>query len=390
MDMTMRLLALLAAALLGACAVPAGRSSLGSGEMTPAMLLEASPLASGTALPEVGREDILSMTPEMVAFLAGYVNPEHNEYFRLKRLLYAVMGEGTFDLVYDDRTRTAPETFYEQRGNCLSFTNMFVAMARHAGLDARYQEVEIPAEWSLAGEAFLFSQHVNVFLDLNHYDTRIVDFNIVDFNSGYPGRVISDARARAHYFNNIGVEHMLDGDTVIALANFRASVHESPDFAPAWINLGTLHRREGFAAHAEAAYLQSLETDPFNLVAMSNLANLYEEEGLLERADEYRARVESHRNRNPYYRFYVASEDFMNGDYESAIGHLRYAIRKRKDEPRFYSLLSLSYLMSGDKIAAERWMKKAEAVASQSTDRPADQQKYHNKLQWLINTDNRG
>ena len=384
MTMTMRLAALAAAFLLGACAVPAGRSSLGEGDITPGMLLEASPLASAATLPEVGREDILYVSPEMHEFLKGYVTPDQNEYFRLQQLLYAVMGEGKFQLVYDDRTRTAQETFRDQRGNCLSFTNMFVAMARYAGLDAYYQEVEIPAQWSLSGQAFLLSQHVNVFMDLSHDETRIVDFNILDFNTSYERRVISDERARAHYFNNIGVEHMLEGGTALALANFRASVLEDQNFAPAWINLGILHRREGLPAYAETAYLQALQADRYNLVAMSNLANLYEQEGLVERAAEYRARVVSHRNKNPYYRFHVASEAFINGDYDAAISHVKYAIRKRKDEPRFYSLLSLSYLMGGDKASAERWMKKAEAVAAQSADPAADQQKYHHKLEWLM------
>lgn len=384
MTATRRVLAGAAATLLGACAAPSSFTSLGSGEFTPAMLLEASPLASGVELPEVARDDMLSVTPKMSEFLDGYIRAEQSEHSRLKQLVYAVMGEGKFQLVYDDRTRTAQETFRDQRGNCLSFTNLFVAMARHVGLNARYQEVQVPAEWSLAGQAFLLSQHVNVFLELGHEDIRIVDFNIFDFHTSYERQVISDARARAHYFNNIGVEHMLDGGTLLALTNFRASLRDDPVFAPAWVNLGILHRREGYAAHAEAAYLQALQVDRSNLVAMSNLANLYEQEGLVQRAAEYRRKVESHRNRNPYYRYTLASEAFVNGDYEAAMGHLRNAIRKRDDEPRFYSLLSLSHLMSGDKAAAERWMKKAEAVAAQSSGQASDQQRYHHKLEWLM------
>jgi Flp pilus assembly protein TadD len=326
------------------------------------------------------RNDVLGLTPDMQAFLDAYVNPHDNQYARLQRLTYAIMGEGKFELIYDDRTRTAQETFRDQRGNCLSFTNMFVAMARHIGLDARYEEVEIPPDWSLSGQAFLLSQHVNVFVQLSHAETRIVDFNMLDFNTSYERRIISDQRGRAHYFNNIGVEHMLGADTPGAHRNFVASVREDRTFAPAWINLGILHRREGYPAYAEAAYLQALDADRFNLVAMSNLASLYEQEGLTERAAAYRELVNSHRMRNPYYRFQLAIDAFVSGDYSVAVDHLKYAIRKRDDEPRFYSLLSLSYLMSGDKEAAQRWMKKAEAVASEA----ADQEKYHHKLEWLM------
>jgi hypothetical protein len=45
--------------------------------------------------------------------------------------------------------------------------------------------------------------------------------------------------------------------------------------------------------------------------------------------------------------------------------------------------MSLSYLMSGEKEEAQRWMKKAEEVAEAT----ADQQKYHHKLDLLMSQD---
>jgi Flp pilus assembly protein TadD len=116
---------------------------------------------------------------------------------------------------------------------------------------------------------------------------------------------------------------------------------------------------------------------------MSNLANLYQALGHADLAAEYLERVNTHRKRNPYYRFQLANEAFINGDYDTAIEHIRYAIRLRDDEPRFYSLLSFSYMMSGDRDAARRWMKKAEAVAEQE----ADKERYHHKLDLLMGED---
>ena len=37
-------------------------------------------------------------------------------------------------------------------------------------------------------------------------------------------------------------------------------------------------------------------------------------------------------------------------------------------------------MMSGDRAAAERWMRKAEEVAVEE----ADREKYHHKLEWLM------
>jgi len=363
------------------CAAP-GQTvpALGQNRVSPQVLLDSSPLARNVERPEVSPADIIELNPEMLAFLDDNVDRSKSDYTRLRQLLYALMGGDRFQLIYDDRTRTAEETFRDRRGNCLSFTNLFVAMARNLGLDASYQEVEIPPDWSLAGQSFVLSKHVNVYLRLSHDLTRIVDFNTYDFNTTYEHHVISDERARAHYYNNIGAELMLNGETPGAFANLRASIGEDPNFSPAWINLGTLYRREAYRAYAEAAFQQALKVEPHSLVAMSNLANLYEEAGLIGLAADYQERVETHRMRNPYYRYFLANEAFTNGDYAAAIEHLKYAIREREEDPRFYSLISLSYLMSGDRAEAGRWMRRAEEVAVKEQDR----EKYSHKLQWLM------
>ena len=370
-----------AAAVLSACASTASHTSEPLAQTIPVWkLLNASPLLEGQEPEDLSQIDILELTPGMITFLDNHVSDEDNRYARLRLLLFAVIGEGQFDLVYDDSTRTAMETFQDQRGNCLSFTNMFVAMARYLDLDASYQEVKIPPDWSLSGHSFLFSQHVNVFIDLENDDPRVVDFNMANFNVNYERRVISDQRARAHYFSNIGVEYMLAGDTALAFANFREGISEDKSYSPAWVNLGILYRREGYPDYAEAAYLKAVEIDRFNLVAMSNLSSLYHEQGHTELAEQYRGQVESHRMSNPYYRYRAAQADFINGDYDAAIENLKYAVRERKNEGSFYMLMSLSYLMKGDREAAQRWMKKAEEVTEQA----ADRQKYNSKYEMLM------
>ena len=381
------LLALFVAMIMAACALPQNRIAVGTGGITTDMLVEASPVVKGRQLKDFSGLDIVEITPEMAANLDAYIDRDMAENTKYRRLLRLVMEDGQFELVYDDVTRTAAETYRDHRGNCLSFTNLFVAMARHVGLKASYQEVEIPPDWSTAGHALLLSQHVNVFVNMSLYSDRVVDFNtevvnfrVLDLKPSYERRIISDQRARAHFFNNIGVEYMLlAGDTLSALASLQQSILEDRTFAPAWISLGILYRREGFPEYEEASYLQALKLDPTSLVAMSNLATLYEDQGLDALAGQYRQAVRSHRMNNPYYRYYLADEAFASGDYQTAIAHLQAAIRKRQDEDRFYYLLSLSYLMEGDSGAAQHWMRKAGEVAAEDSDR----QRYQHKLDML-------
>ena len=116
------------------------------------------------------------------------------------------------------------------------------------------------------------------------------------------------------------------------------------------------------------------------LPAMSNLASLYELQGRHQLSMEYRERVESHRMQNPYYRYELANEAFVNGEYENAIDHLEFAIRKQEHESEFYALMSLNYLMLGQRAKAQQLMKRAEDVAREG----ADKQRYHRKLELMM------
>jgi tetratricopeptide (TPR) repeat protein len=391
MTLSLRILSIATAMVMTACATQTSRSSLGQSGIEAGALLDSSPLMHGAEALDLYDAKILDVTPDMAEFIGAHISERSAEYTKVRQLLFSVMGNGHFDLVYDDKTRTAAETFRDHRGNCLSFTTLFVAMARHVGLDAYFQEIQIPPDWSIAGDALLLSLHVNVFLDMKGYSDRVVDFNsqvvhfyIHDLKPNYKRRVISDERARAHYFNNIGVEHMLlGGDTLTALSNLQQSIREDEAFAPAWISLGILHRREGYLDYAEAAYLQALKVDEFNLVAMSNLASLYEEEGLIRQAEHYRQMVQTHRMKNPYYRYFLARSAVIDGDYRVAIDHLKHAIARSKEEHLFYFLLSTSYLMLGEKEESQRWLQKAEELAGEGPER----QRYHHKLERLMDQD---
>lgn len=351
-----------------------------SQKITTRMLLESSPLLEGADPIDLSHIDVLELSPAMIEFMERWVDENEGDYARMRRLLYALMGDGTFEVIYDDTTRTAQETFLDQRGNCLSFTNMIIAMARHVGLDADYQEVTVPPDWSVSGQTFILSKHINVYIRIDSRRDQMIDFNMADFRISYDREVISDRRGRAHYFNNKGVELMLEGETSLAFANFLESLSEDDSFTPAWINLGILYSRNDYPNYAEAAYLEAIDQGGTSLVAMNNLAALYDRQGHSELAAHYQGLIESHRMRNPYYRYHLARTAFENEDFTTAIDHLNSAIRMNRNDDNFYFLLSLSYLNIGEKEAAQRWMKKAEEVAEMSIDK----KKYHNKLDALM------
>ena len=366
--------------MAGCASVPPSEEAAG---ITPGQLLAGQPLLTGIEeLPEIiSAGAVLAMNPDMRSFVDGHVDRSGSSYVKLHQLLYAVINEGGFGLKYNDLTHTAAETFNKRNGNCLSFTNMFVAMARDTGLKVSFQEVDIPPDWSMKGDIYVLSRHMNINVDLGLHGEHVVDFNIDDFRSTYDRRKVSDDRARAHFFSNQGVERLQAGDELEAFLFFREALRFDPGFAPAWNNLGILYSRSGYRNHAEASFLQALEVKQDDgLLPMSNLEGLYAAKGDEERAEYYRGRVRYHRNRNPYYQYHLAREAFQQRNYAEAIEYLQLAIRRKEWEDSFYFLLGLSYLQLGDEEKARRWLSKAEEVAEGD----ALKRNYQSKLELLL------
>jgi Tfp pilus assembly protein PilF len=368
-----------AALVLGLVAIGAAAAAakISDGELTSGALLGVPDEPAGL----VDQSEVLAVSPEMRAFVNAHVSSGALDVIKLQQLIDALMGSETFGLEYDRVTRTAAETFRTHHGNCLSFAGMFVALARTAGLRAKFEEVEIPPDWSMGNELFVLNQHVNVSIDLGAAGVHVVDFNISDFKSTYEVRKIDDRRAIAHFYNNLGVERMQDGDIAAAVALLRRAIEaDNGDFSPAWNNLGTLYRKAGHIEHAEVCYRNALRADKHDTVAMSNLVALYEKMGLPDRAQEYRKRVREHRLRNPYYLFRLAQEAFFQRDFRTAIEYAKQAIRRQDREDEFYFLLGLCHLMEGREDEAQKWMRKAEEIAT------SDEQKhrYSTKIDALM------
>jgi len=331
----------------------------------------------------IDTSDILAVDDDMRRFIDQFVGRQDRRQLRLEQLVRAIISDGNFGLKYDESTRTAAETFAARSGNCLSFTNMFVAMARDAGLEVSYQEVDIPPNWSLQGDTYVLNRHVNVYIKLTGDREHVIDFNIDDFRSTYSRRRISDQRAFAHYFSNKGVEKIQSGIQAEAFAMFRIAINLDPNLAPAWSNLAALYNRAGEPAYAEAAYLEALRLEPRQLVSMSNLSRIYKAQGNNQLAAYYRDQVHRHRQQNPYYRYYLARQAFLIRDYDTAISNLEDAIHRKEWEDSFYFLLGLSYLQKGDEKQARKWLNKAEEVAQSD----ALKRNYQSKIDLLLSTE---
>ncbi|MFT5691630.1 MAG: Flp pilus assembly protein TadD [Oceanicoccus sp.] len=329
------------------------------------LLLEGRPILGQGTFPPFQEHQLLAVNADMLAFLEEHVKPSKNQFTNLEQLLTAIIRNGGFVMTYDGATRSAAETFATRSGNCLSFTNLFIALARELGLNAQYQEIDVPPLWNQQGGSLLLSLHINVLLQMPGRPGRqqIVDFNVENFKSKYERNPISDKRAKAHYYNNLGVEQMHRGNHVASLQFFERGLHFDKRFTPLWNNLGTLYLRNKHHDYAAASYQKAIQIDRDNYVAMSNLMYIQRSRGNTEMVEYLLTRITRHRNRNPYFRYQQAADAFAKGDYDSSITHLNYAVRKKPEEHRFYYLLGVAYLKKGNEDKARNYLERADVAA---------------------------
>jgi tetratricopeptide (TPR) repeat protein len=329
------LVCVVALVLLEACAASGPRQPT----LTEDELLagEGLPWDTKSAPALVSEEEAFGLDDDMRAFVAPFAAGDRTA--RLERLLARMDERGLFSLAYaDTHTRTASGTFHDGQGNCLSFTMLFVALARAAGLDVRYQVVDVPPVWNNDRGLVVIGSHVNAVVDASFGRRVIVDFNVRNFRGTYPSRTVSDRYAVALFYSNLGAEALVRQQYESSFWLLRAAARTHADMPAPWVNLGVLFGRHGLYEHAEAAYQRALEADPREQSALANLVSVYSSLGEAALADEYRQRIRRYREINPYYHYAVAQLAYDEKRFEDALGALRSAIRLKRDEDEFYSL----------------------------------------------------
>ena len=339
-----------------------------------------------SSIPDV---EILALNEEIRSLLddsiVGIKNPEQ----RLVALANIVAKKIRYD-TRDDKfgTKTAIETFESGTGNCLSFVNLFISMARYARLESGYQDIQTPPNWVKNGEALFVTRHIGAFINYDIFGQRAyaIDLsgnkNVITLDGkksvfiapsldaagpevgSYLTKPIPDHLAFAQYYNNIGAQYLAEGNVGNAYRYFIKAIKTDPNLSFIWSNLGVVYLRNNQNDAAEKAYLQALSInkdkgDTSEMTIMSNMARMYSRIGNKERAAFYENEVISFRDRNPYYNFSKGKAAFSDGFYEESVRQFKEAIRKKDDEHLFHYALGLSYIKLNDFNNAEKSLKKA-------------------------------
>lgn len=304
--------------------------------------------------------DLLALDDEMRDFVDRYTVGASSRRQRLQSLHRAVSGTATLGLEYDPFAEgTASDAFHSQSANCLSYANLFVALAREAGLNAQYQWVDVRPSWTRMGERVAVRLHVNAVVHLSPRDRFMVDLDPLPARDITGSQEISDEDAQALFHSNIAMEALSREELDVAWLNAIRALQLSPHMSHLWVNLGVVYRRADQHQAAEAAYMQALELDSFDRSAMNNLMVLYE---LLGREQEYRywqSKVDRYRDTNPYYHAWLGDQSAEEGDWRVARGHYEDALSLEPADASLQFSLAIIYRELGQPKAALRYLEKA-------------------------------
>jgi Flp pilus assembly protein TadD len=356
---------LVTAVLLAAMAGASGCSILSSRE--PVFL---SPEDWTKALRERGTDpngvpNPLETTDAMRAF-AKEVAGGGSMFDRLARLQGAMFDRSMFTIDQEaPETLTAAEAFRERRGNCVSFTNLFLGLARSLGIQLQAGLV-VQRESSVRKDdlVLVYTHMVAVVRFVKGF--AIYDFFAASERRGAEIRLLDDMALTGILLSNRGVTALRARDYPLALWRFDAAVRLAPQFTGGWGNLGLARWRSGDPAGALAAYREALSIDPHQPTVLNNLAALYQSQGKVDSARTALAAADQ-KAVSPHSMIVRGDLELSAGDVKQALRSYRAARSLAPKSPDPLVAIAKAELVRGDRDAAREALEKAARLA------PADE-----------------
>ena len=217
----------------------------------------------------------IAITPEIKAAADEFAGGVGGTIDELRRIQSALFDAKRFTFDYEATlTETAAEALAARRGNCVSFTNLFIAMARARGLVVKAGYITPRVTGVRRGDLVYVTTHVVAVFAL-HDRSVVFDFYRTREEATARIRLLDDFELAALFLNNRAVDALSAGDYALAESRLNDVLKLAPSFAAAHGNLGVLKRRRGDTAGAFDAYRQALALDPRDPSVLGNLAALY-------------------------------------------------------------------------------------------------------------------
>lgn len=255
-------------------------------------------------------------------------------------------------------TKNAVDTYRTRSGNCLSFVNLFVGVAREMGLNPSYVEVTDLQKWNHREGMVVSQGHIvaGMYIDGELHTYDFIPYRAKAYKEFKP---IDDLTAAAHYYNNLGAEALLGGDLGRAREMITIATRIAPRFDKAINNLGVVQARSGDSAQALETYKRGLAVTPDDPTLLVNMARALQQLGRGAEADQMLAKVEAVSTTNPFFFLYEGEVALGHGDTAKALAYMVSALRLDSELPEVHLGLVKVYLALGDLEKARHYLARA-------------------------------
>lgn len=323
-------------------------------------------------VPIESEQEIFAINDEMKLMVETRLKPEKDIRKRAVKLLEQIFSNDERSLDYEYGANfTAIDAYKNNQANCLSLTIMAYVLAKEAGLNVDFQDVNVPEFWVRNGQYNQLTGHVNLLIKKPPHPNEVVvwgnDLIQIDFDpyvtkKQFTRNIIGKNTVLAMYYNNKGAQALVNLEYATAYAYFKASTLIDPAFSVGWGNLGILYRLTNQHDLAIKTYRYALTLDDKNFTAMTNLAFILKLNGENEEVKQIEELLHRKRINNPYYHALLADEAFFDGNNNAAIKHYKKAIKLNKGIHEFYYELARVYYKNNELELAKATMKKAISI----------------------------
>jgi tetratricopeptide (TPR) repeat protein len=262
-----------------------------------------------------------------------------------------------------DQSLTAQQAFHERRGDCMAYTNLFVALSRYLGVPTYFVHVRQTLSYYERRGSFFVSSHVAA--GYRHGPNAI----IVDFANQAPDwklalyEAIDDTQALALYYNNVAVHHMTAGRIPQAEQLLTFFLERTPDVAELYNNYGVLLNRMRRYRDALAILRSGIEHFPDHHSLLTNGLWAARGAGRPDLMAEFQRRSRKLEQTDPFFLFALGLGFYENDRYTQAALELERARAAKPDSPVILAWLTRAYFAAGLRAAGVEAFKQVKALA---------------------------
>jgi Tfp pilus assembly protein PilF len=298
-------------------------------------------------------ESPLSVPPKLrdkVRREVGYDGSEKARLLKLVRYMSDIEGLG---FRYQTQSSlTAEKAFAARRGDCMSYANLFIALARTLDVQARFVRItQLPVTWEAGGRFFESSHMAVAFGREAAWDQAV----IVDFGNVHtsPWRFalyddVSDDEAFVLFQNNVAVQKMLAGDVNGAEAIFRFFYRRASNVPEVANNLSLVLMQSGRSPEALAVLTEAVDRFPHFRPLFANAVQAARRVGDDALASSLEARGRELLEDEPAWNFNEGMRSYNAHAYSSAALRFEKALSSDPDNVRLLAWSARAHLAAGN------------------------------------------